>query len=212
MRGLEAALAHGLRVKINAVILRSVNDSEIGDLIRFAASRGVTLQLIELHPVGLGAKFFDKYFYPLSRVEKELLEEGAHVERRSLHNRPVYITPDGARVEIVRPYANPLFCAGCTRLRVGPYGDVSPCLNWKGPRPSIIPVLRRRGPREEKVLGVARILLEANSMRRPFFLARIGDGSSPSRVRPSRIPLPKKSRAAYAIRELERLLLGRGSR
>ena len=213
LKGVDEALDSGLGLKVNMVVLRGVNDDEIWSLAEFAASRGAVLQLIELHPVGLGARFFKKYFYPLSRVEDELVRRGARVKRRRLHNRPIYELPGGVRIEVVRPYSNPFFCSGCTRIRVGPFGDLSPCLNWRGKRPNILAAIRRAKSREEKVLAAARALVEVNMLRRPYFLARLSDGFPRVAGRRSlRLGLPKKAEGLELIRELERLLLGGGSR
>jgi len=213
VEGARAAADAGLGLKVNMVVLKGVNESEIWDLARFAGRLGATLQLIELHPVGLAARFFDRYYYPLARVEEELLARGARVERRSLHNRPVYVL-DGLRIEVVRPYANPPFCAGCTRMRIGPFGDVSPCLNWRGKRPNIAQAIRAARGREEKVLAAARVLLQANTLRRPFFLAPLDPRVEwPRRGPPiGRLKLPKRAENRRILEGLERRLTGRGNR
>jgi len=202
--GLEKAL-EGLRVssdvgfdqiKINAVILRGVNDDEIWDLIDLARDYDAILQLIELHPVGLGRLTFKRYYKPLGDVEEKLRSMAAKIERRSLHNRPVYILTDGVKVEVVRPYANPLFCAGCKRVRLLPDGLLSPCLNWKGPFVNLLAYLRRASTLEEKIEAVINALIKVNSLRRPYFLwplsppegvASVGSWSGRLRLR-----LPKR--------------------
>ncbi|MEB3844499.1 MAG: GTP 3',8-cyclase MoaA [Desulfurococcales archaeon] len=219
LRGVKAAVDSGLGVKINMVVLRDVNSSEIWDMLEYARAHGATLQLIELHPVGLGARFFQKYFYPLSKIERELSARGAKVLRRSLHNRPVYILPDGARIEIVRPYSNPLFCAGCTRIRLGPFGDLSPCLNWRGPRPSILGILKNRElSREEKIILIASKMVDLVAQRRPYYLWPVRDGQilyEPGGVntnnRTGRMSIPKRLYFLKVKEELERLQAGGGS-
>ncbi len=203
----------GLPLKLNAVVLRGVNDDEVFDLIDYAWRNNATLQLIELHPVGLGAKFFNKYYYPLVLIERELVRRGARVTRRKLHNRPIYTLPNGARVEIVKPYGNPMFCLGCTRIRVGPFGDLSPCLNWSGKRPTLLPAIRRGTP-EERILNAVRLILKVNSMRKPFFLPQIRqDGVKKLNynnvVQSLRIDIPKKKRYRELLAELESQLLNR---
>ncbi|MCE4628304.1 MAG: GTP 3',8-cyclase MoaA [Desulfurococcales archaeon] len=210
LQGLRAAIDAGIRVKINMVVLAGVNDDEILEMAEFAREAGAVLQLIELHPVGLGAKFFKKYFYPLSRVEKMLLEMGARKTLRELHNRPIYELPSGAIIEIVRPYNNPFFCAGCTRVRIGPYGDILPCINWRGPRPVILPVLRSGLPREEKVLRVAETLIDVVASRRPFFMCSLDNCKETYSSGISRISFPKRRHYREAKQVLRRLLKARG--
>src|SRR5438128_8235628 len=50
--GIDAALAAGLKVKINAVALKGVNDDEIPDLVAWAHGRGMEMTLIEVMPLG----------------------------------------------------------------------------------------------------------------------------------------------------------------
>ena len=194
LAGLEAARDAGFGLKVNAVLLKGVNEGEVLDLAGLASRYGATLQLIELHPVGLGAKFFRKYYLPLDRVERMLLDMGARVVRRSLHNRPVYILPDGSRVEVVRPFSNPFFCTGCQRVRLLPEGKLSPCLNWRGPLVDLLGRVRRAGSREEKVRAAVEALLEVNRIRRPFFLWRRGyEPDKPPVTGPLRLSLPKSA-------------------
>lgn len=213
--GLKAAVDAGLGLKINMVVLKGVNEHEVWDLLDLAHRLDATLQLIELHPVGQGARFFNKYYYPLSMLEKKLIDVGARVIRRSLHNRPVYILPSGERIEVVKPYGNPVFCMGCQRVRLGPFGDLWPCLNWKGPRPSMLPGIRR-GRLEDRILSAIEAFMKVNMMRKPFFLPRIGDGGSieavNKRVKPARLPTPKKKAYEAYLGELRRRLQYTGSR
>ncbi len=217
LKGLQSAYEAGFGIKINSVILNSVNSDEIFDLAKLASKYGAVLQLIELHPVGLGARFFNKYYYPLSKIENELLKKGAKKTIRDLHNRPVYILPDGQIIEIVRPYGNPLFCSGCTRIRIGPFGDLSPCLNYKGPRPSIAEILKNpHYSREEKILKVASEIIDLVAIRRPYFMC---SRTSPPNYMTSmnsnhkslRIPHPKKKKFEEAKKALRLLLEERGS-
>lgn len=215
IEGVAAARDAGLGLKVNMVVLKGINEDEIFDVAEFAHRHGGMLQLIELHPVGLGARFFKQYFYPLSEFEKKLLESGATVRRRGLHNRPVYTTPEGYRIEVVKPYSNAIFCSGCTRIRLSPTGELSPCLNYMGPRVKMLHALRAAKTWKEKVLAAARALLEVNEMRRPFWLVPLKDeprepsglafnGKVTRQFRVDRIP--RRSAKEKLLRELERLL------
>ena len=74
MRGLDAAQAAGLAVKINTVALKGVNDHEIPAIMEWAHGRGMDLTLIEVMPMGeIGEQRIDQYL-PLSRVRAELME------------------------------------------------------------------------------------------------------------------------------------------
>ena len=72
MRGIDAADRAGLKIKINTVALRDVNEDEIEDLIRWAHGSGFDLTLIETMPMGeIGADRIEQYL-PLSLVRARL--------------------------------------------------------------------------------------------------------------------------------------------
>src|SRR5215470_6926118 len=68
MAGIDAAQAAGLRVKINAVALKGVNEDELADLVRWAHGRDMDLTIIEVMPLGdVGEGRLDQYL-PLAMV------------------------------------------------------------------------------------------------------------------------------------------------
>src|SRR5918998_3482351 len=72
MQGLDAAQAAGLKVKINAVALKDVNEDEIETLLAWAHGRGMELTLIEVMPLGeIDGQRIDQ-FLPLSLVRARL--------------------------------------------------------------------------------------------------------------------------------------------
>src|ERR671912_1451866 len=72
--GIDAAQAAGLRVKINAVVLKGVNEDEFSSLVEWAHGRGMDLTLIEVMPLGdVGEARLDQYL-PLSMVRARLTE------------------------------------------------------------------------------------------------------------------------------------------
>jgi cyclic pyranopterin phosphate synthase len=71
--GIDAALDAGLKVKLNAVALKGVNEHEFDDLIRYAHGRGMDLTLIETMPLGdIDGDRTDQYL-PLSMVRADLM-------------------------------------------------------------------------------------------------------------------------------------------
>src|SRR5919201_1588724 len=74
LAGVDAAQAAGLKVKINAVALKGVNEDEFVSLIEWAHGRGMELTLIEVMPLGdVGEGRLDQYL-PLSMVRARLAE------------------------------------------------------------------------------------------------------------------------------------------
>ncbi len=123
--GLRAAKLAGLSpIKINMVVLRGVNDGEIGRMIGFARENDVVLQLIELIDTGNG--FYKGHYFNLDGIEKELETRAVLVVKKGMHNRKQYDLGD-VMVEIVRPFTKD-FCRNCTRLRITSDGRIKPCL------------------------------------------------------------------------------------
>ncbi|MCE4607468.1 MAG: GTP 3',8-cyclase MoaA [Caldisphaeraceae archaeon] len=202
IRGLEKAISIGFVVKINVSVVRGLNENEIWQLVDFAHQKGVVLQLIELQPINSGAKGFEKLHFPLFLIEKELIERGARKFRRKMHNRPVYILPDGTRVEIVKSYNNPVFCAGCNRVRLLPDGMLIPCINWKLPGVSLFPGIRE-SPREKAVESVVEAFIKVNLLRKPYALYQIYTKDYISDGKELRLTIPKRSFRLLTKRDLQ---------
>lgn len=126
-RGIEKA-SKLLRVKLNMVILRGINEGEYLELIRYASRMRLPVQLIELEDPDPHSEMIRRYWYPMSEVEETLKKVGGKlVRRRSMHNRPVYLV-FGTEVVLVPAYMNPDFCMHCNRIRVTSDGKFKPCL------------------------------------------------------------------------------------
>ncbi|MFN4165187.1 MAG: GTP 3',8-cyclase MoaA [Ferrovibrio sp.] len=131
MAGLQAAKAAGLAVKINAVALRGVNDTEFDDLIAWCGCEGFDLVLIEVMPMGeIGeAARLDQYL-PLSMAR-------ASIQRNWTLDETDYRTGGPARYYTVREtgrrlgFITPLthnFCESCNRVRLTCTGTLYMCL------------------------------------------------------------------------------------
>lgn len=124
--GIDAAIDSGLTpVKINMVLLKGINHSEIDDAINFIRRYDgtVILQLIEL----MNFRGTGRFRVDIESVERMLESRAASVNEREMHRRKKYFI-DGVEVELVRPIDNSRFCANCNRLRVTSGGKLKPCL------------------------------------------------------------------------------------
>lgn len=130
LEGLDAAEKAGLKIKINAVALKGVNEDEIEDLIRFAHGRGADLTLIETMPLGdIEGDRTDQYL-PLSIVRARLLdrftlEESSH--RTGGPARYVTVKETGGRLGFITPMTHN-FCESCNRVRLTCTGTLYMCL------------------------------------------------------------------------------------
>ncbi len=128
--GLKAAEKAGLKVKINAVALKDVNEDEIDDLIRFAHGRGADLTLIETMPLGdIEGDRTDQYL-PLSIVRARLLDRWTLEDipyRTGGPARYVRIKETGGRLGFITPMTHN-FCESCNRVRLTCTGTLYMCL------------------------------------------------------------------------------------
>jgi GTP 3',8-cyclase len=130
MRGIDAAARAGLKVKINTVALRDMNEDEIEELLRWAHGRGFDLTLIETMPLGeIDADRTDQYL-PLSLVRARL------AQHFTLHDIPdstggparyTRVTETGGRLGFITPLTHN-FCEACNRVRVTCTGTLYMCL------------------------------------------------------------------------------------
>ncbi len=130
MNGLAAADAAGLRVKINAVALKDVNEAEIADLMTWAHGRGYDLTLIETMPLGeIGEDRTDQYL-PLDLVRRRLAERFTLTDipyKTGGPARYVSVAETGGRVGFITPMTHN-FCESCNRVRITCTGTLYMCL------------------------------------------------------------------------------------
>jgi GTP 3',8-cyclase len=128
--GIDAAQAAGLKVKINAVALKGVNEDEFPQLIDWAHGRGMDLTLIEVMPLGdVGEGRLDQYL-PLSIVRARLAERFTLDEidyRTGGPARYVRVAETGGRLGFITPLTHN-FCESCNRVRVTCTGTLYMCL------------------------------------------------------------------------------------
>ena len=130
LHGLDAAQAAGLRVKINAVALKGVNEDEIDTLLTWAHGRGMDLTLIEVMPLGeIDEQRIDQYL-PLSVVRARLgtrftLEDTN--ERTGGPARYVRVGETGGKLGFITPMTHN-FCESCNRVRLTCTGQLFMCL------------------------------------------------------------------------------------
>lgn len=129
MEGIKAAVASGIRTKINCVPQKGFNEDEIEEFARFAFDKGIDVRFIELMPVGSGdACSGVSNADVLERVRRIYPELGPD---ESIHgNGPaVYYHIPGKSGSIGLISAmHGIFCARCNRLRLTSQGVIKPCL------------------------------------------------------------------------------------
>jgi cyclic pyranopterin phosphate synthase len=130
MAGIDAAVRVGLKIKINAVALRGVNENEIESLLRFCHERGFDLTLIETMPMGDTGSDRTEQYLPLSLVRARLEERFTLTDipyRSGGPARYVEVRETGGRLGFITPMTHN-FCEACNRVRVTCTGTLYMCL------------------------------------------------------------------------------------
>jgi cyclic pyranopterin phosphate synthase len=133
LRGIDAARAAGIdRIKLNAVLMRGVNDSQVWPLIEFASEYRLPLRFIELMPVSLPERVGGKNFLPIAEVQSAIRERTRLVPDpvRHGHGPAVYYRlPDyGILLGFIGAITDRHFCGACNKMRLTAEGRIRPCL------------------------------------------------------------------------------------
>jgi len=134
--GLQAAVRAGFeRLKLNTVLLRSINGDQLLELCGLAADHGASPRFIELMPIGPAARRFERDYLPadeaLTRLTLHLPEVGAPWREGTAR---LHRLRDGDRlltVGFITAISHP-FCSNCNRVRLDAGGRLITCLRFSG--------------------------------------------------------------------------------
>jgi cyclic pyranopterin phosphate synthase len=146
--GIAAARSAGLKVKINMVALKGLNDHEIVPMIEWTHAQGMDLTLIETMPMGaVDVERSDQYL-PLSEVEATLARrftlDASDDYRTGGPARYVRVRETGGRLGFITPLTHN-FCESCNRVRLTCTGELYLCLG-QNDRLNLRDILRADGP------------------------------------------------------------------
>jgi cyclic pyranopterin phosphate synthase len=129
-QGIAAAQEAGLKIKINTVALKGVNDDEFDSLLAWCGEEGFDMTLIEVMPMGdIGYDRLDQYL-PLSAVRARLTEKWTleDIDHRSGGPaRYVRVKETGGKLGFITPLTHN-FCESCNRVRLTCTGTLYMCL------------------------------------------------------------------------------------
>jgi cyclic pyranopterin phosphate synthase len=128
--GIRAAKETGMApVKVNVLLLKGVNDDEVGDFIRFADEYGIEVRFIEFMRIGNAAEYWKKNFMPVheiaERAAAEFPLEPLPAGRTTV--RLYRLSGTEARIGFISGASGDL-CEKCNRLRLTADGRFRPCL------------------------------------------------------------------------------------
>lgn len=181
LEGIAAARAAGLKVKINTVALKALNEAEIPSLVEWAHSQGHDMTLIEVMPLGeVEGDRFDHYL-PLDAVRRDLESRWTLTPSDARSGGParyVDIAQTGGRLGFITPLTGN-FCEGCNRVRVTATGQLYMCLGGEG-QVDLRAALRGDDPDAALDAAFARAMGEKQE-RHSFVIDRPGGAPAVSR-------------------------------
>ncbi|WP_163851082.1 GTP 3',8-cyclase MoaA [Pseudooceanicola aestuarii] len=144
LRGLDAAQAAGLAVKLNAVALKDFNEDELFTLTEFCHDRGIDLTWIEVMPMGdLGNEDRIGQYWSLTDLRAQLAQRYTLAELSDRTGGParyVRLEETGQRIGFITPLSHN-FCESCNRVRMTCTGELYMCLGQED-RADLRPALR----------------------------------------------------------------------
>ena len=131
IRGIDAAQAAGLRVKINAVALKGFNEDELVSITQWCAARDMDLTWIEVMPMGdIGNEDRLDQYWPLKELRATLANHytlSDLAERTGGPARYVKLEETGQKIGFITPLTHN-FCESCNRVRLTCTGELYMCL------------------------------------------------------------------------------------
>jgi cyclic pyranopterin phosphate synthase len=147
LNGLQAAKDAGLKIKINTVALKGVNDDEFDDLIKWCGNEGFDLTFIETMPMGEIDDDRTDHYLSLTQMRKNLEETWTLADIPLKTGGPatyVSVGETGGRVGFITPMSHN-FCEGCNRVRVTCTGTLYMCLGQNDQADLITPLRQSEG-------------------------------------------------------------------
>ncbi len=179
LRGIDAAIAAGLKVKINTVALAGINEQEIPDLIRFAHQRGADMTLIETMPMGEAETNREEDFLSLTKVRGDLEKQFTLSDldyRTGGPARYVKVAETGGKLGFITPLTHN-FCESCNRVRVTCTGRLYTCLGREDG--ADLREALRSDPSGEKLREAILGAIERKPKGHDFDAARLATPASP---------------------------------
>jgi cyclic pyranopterin phosphate synthase len=163
LEGIEQALDHGIKVKLNFLAMK-INLGEFEKIIEYASSKGVDVNVIELIPLGTPHHVYLEQRTSLDPIIEKLHRISSNITISNFQNRPIYTLSSGIKVNVIKGYGNPDLCARCTRLRLTPEGWIKTCIFLEEPFVDISKELKNKDE-----YGVVEKIKKAVSIRKPYF-------------------------------------------
>lgn len=134
LNGIDKAIACGIDVKLNSVVMKNLNKNQVLPLLNFAFSRGLKIRFLEIMAMGHLFGKADEHFFSQDEI-LSLISTRYQYDRMVRDNSATanyWKTNDGHVFGIVANESEP-FCGDCNRLRLDSFGNIYGCLSSNFP-------------------------------------------------------------------------------
>jgi cyclic pyranopterin phosphate synthase len=149
LRGIEAAIDVFGSARINMVVIKGINDTELVDMVAFGGEKKLTVRFLELMPTRINDH--QDWFMPAEEILETL---GTVYTLRPLSSRVpgttariFSVVETGQEIGVISPVSMH-FCDECSRMRLTSRGELIPCLHGKE-RIGLADILHGGGSDEE---------------------------------------------------------------
>ncbi|GAA8602882.1 GTP 3',8-cyclase MoaA [Helicobacter pylori] len=130
LEGIEESLKVGLKLKLNTVVVKSVNDDEILELLEYAKNRHIQIRYIEFmentHAKSLVKGLKEREILDLIAQKYQIIA----TEKPKQGSSKIYTLENGYQFGIIAPHSDD-FCQSCNRFRLASDGKICPCLYYQ---------------------------------------------------------------------------------
>ncbi|OOP82762.1 cyclic pyranopterin phosphate synthase [Helicobacter pylori] len=130
LEGIEESLKVGLKLKLNMVVMKGVNDDEILDLLEYAKTRSIQIRYIEFmentHAKDLVKGLKEREILDLIAQKYKIMG----MEKPKQGSSKIYTLENGYQFGIIAPHSDD-FCQSCNRIRLASDGKICPCLYYQ---------------------------------------------------------------------------------
>ncbi len=130
LEGIEESLKVGLKLKLNTVVIKSVNDDEILELLEYAKNRQIQIRYIEFmentHAKSLVKGLKEREILDLIAQKYKIVA----AEKPKQGSSKIYTLENGYQFGIIAPHSDD-FCQSCNRIRLASDGKICPCLYYQ---------------------------------------------------------------------------------
>lgn len=136
LNGIDAALDTGMDVKLNAVLMKGINEHQVLPLIEYAFQRGINIRFLEVMSMGHLHHESGKYLVTREEILHTIASQYDFVPviRSASSTAHYWKTDKGNVFGIIANESDP-FCHDCNRLRLDSHGNIYGCLSSNHPIP-----------------------------------------------------------------------------